>query len=49
MHIPKGYIYGAMGFSALVEWLNLLGQAPRVARAVWRPDAPSPRAGASAS
>ena len=23
MHIPKGYIYGAMGFSALVEWLNL--------------------------
>jgi predicted tellurium resistance membrane protein TerC len=23
MHIPKGYIYGAMGFSALVECLNL--------------------------
>jgi predicted tellurium resistance membrane protein TerC len=23
MHIPKGYIYGAMGFSAMVEWLNL--------------------------
>jgi predicted tellurium resistance membrane protein TerC len=23
MHIPKGYIYGAMGFSATVEWLNL--------------------------
>ena len=23
MHIPKGYIYGAMGFSALVEGLNL--------------------------
>jgi predicted tellurium resistance membrane protein TerC len=23
MHIPKGYIYGAMGFSAVVEWLNL--------------------------
>ena len=23
MHIPKGYIYGAMGFSALVEVLNL--------------------------
>jgi predicted tellurium resistance membrane protein TerC len=22
-HIPKGYIYGAMGFSALVECLNL--------------------------
>ena len=23
LHIPKGYIYGAMGFSALVEILNL--------------------------
>ncbi|MBL0227987.1 TerC family protein [Thermomonas sp.] len=23
MHVPKGYIYGAMGFSALVEVLNL--------------------------
>ena len=23
-HIPKGYIYGAMGFAVLVEWLNLL-------------------------
>ena len=23
VHIPKGYIYGAMGFSALVEMLNL--------------------------
>jgi predicted tellurium resistance membrane protein TerC len=23
MHIPKGYIYGAMGFSAVVEGLNL--------------------------
>ena len=23
LHIPKGYIYGAMGFSALVELLNL--------------------------
>ncbi|KGM56645.1 membrane protein [Lysobacter arseniciresistens ZS79] len=23
MHIPKGYVYGAMGFSALVEILNL--------------------------
>ena len=23
LHIPKGYIYGAMGFSALVECLNL--------------------------
>ena len=23
MHVPKGYIYGAMGFSAAVEFLNL--------------------------
>jgi len=23
LHIPKGYVYGAMGFSALVECLNL--------------------------
>ena len=23
MHVPKGYIYGAMGFSAAVECLNL--------------------------
>jgi predicted tellurium resistance membrane protein TerC len=26
LHIPKGYIYGAMGFSALVEVLNLLAK-----------------------
>jgi predicted tellurium resistance membrane protein TerC len=26
LHIPKGYIYGAMGFSALVEVLNLLAR-----------------------
>ena len=36
LEIPKGYIYGAMGFSAMVEWLNLWakrraqrGQLPR--------------------
>jgi len=29
-HIPRGYIYGAMGFSALVEVLNLW--AKRTAR-----------------
>ena len=23
LHIPKGYLYGAMGFSAVVECLNL--------------------------
>jgi hypothetical protein len=23
IHVPKGYIYGSMGFSAMVEGLNL--------------------------
>ena len=32
VHIPKGYIYGAMGFSALVEGLNIV-QRGRRARA----------------
>jgi predicted tellurium resistance membrane protein TerC len=25
-HVPKGYIYAAMGFSALVEALNMLAR-----------------------
>ena len=25
-HVPKGYIYAAMGFSALVEGLNMLAR-----------------------
>jgi predicted tellurium resistance membrane protein TerC len=25
-HVPKGYIYAAMGFSALVEGLNMLSR-----------------------
>ena len=24
VHVPKPYIYAAMGFSVMVEWLNLL-------------------------
>jgi len=28
-HIPKGYIYAAMGFSIMVEALNLLARRPR--------------------
>ena len=28
-HVPKGYIYAAMGFSALVEGLNMLARAGR--------------------
>jgi len=28
-HVPKGYIYAAMAFSALVEWLNTLARRAR--------------------
>jgi predicted tellurium resistance membrane protein TerC len=28
-HVPKGYIYAAMGFSALVEGLNMLARRRR--------------------
>ena len=24
IHVPRPYIYGAMGFSVMVEWFNLL-------------------------
>jgi len=29
MHIPKGYIYAAMGFSVFVELLNIIGRSRR--------------------
>ena len=32
-HVPKGYIYAAMGFSALVEGLNMLARRRRAAAA----------------
>ena len=32
IHIPKGYLYGAMGFSALVEMLNLWARRRASAR-----------------
>ena len=32
-HVPKGYIYAAMGFSALVEGLNMLTRRRRKRRA----------------
>jgi predicted tellurium resistance membrane protein TerC len=32
MHIPRGYVYVAMGFSALVEMLNLLAARRRISR-----------------
>jgi predicted tellurium resistance membrane protein TerC len=28
-HVPKGYIYAAMAFSALIEGLNMLTQRAR--------------------
>ncbi len=30
--VPKGYIYAAMGFSALVEFLNMLARNARQKR-----------------
>jgi predicted tellurium resistance membrane protein TerC len=29
VHVPKGYIYAAMGFSALVEGLNMMSRRAR--------------------
>ncbi len=31
-HVPKGYIYAAMGFSALVEGLNMLARRRKKAK-----------------
>jgi predicted tellurium resistance membrane protein TerC len=36
-HVPKGYIYAAMAFSALIETLNMLSR-----RATQRSDASAP-------
>lgn len=33
VHVPKGYIYAAMGFSALVETLNILARRGKAKRA----------------
>lgn len=35
-HIPKGYIYAAMGFSVLVEGLNIMARGVKKRRAVTR-------------
>ena len=34
LHIPKGYIYFAMGFSIFVEFLNLRARRPKLAKPV---------------
>jgi predicted tellurium resistance membrane protein TerC len=36
VHIPKGYIYAAMGFSVLVEGLNIMARGVRKSRAAAR-------------
>ena len=33
VHVPKGYIYAAMAFSALVEGLNMMSRRARRRRA----------------
>jgi predicted tellurium resistance membrane protein TerC len=38
VHIPKGYIYAAMAFSALVEGLNMLARKARVRQAAGEND-----------
>ncbi len=40
-HVPKGYIYFAMGFSLFVEFLNLRASARRKAKAAAREAAPA--------
>jgi predicted tellurium resistance membrane protein TerC len=40
-HVPKGYIYFAMGFSLFVEFLNLRASAHRKAKAAARGAAPA--------
>jgi len=39
VHVPKGYIYVAMAFSALVEGLNMLSRAAARKRTLGAPDA----------
>jgi len=33
VHVPRGYVYAAMGFSAGVEFLNMLARRARQKRA----------------
>ncbi len=41
-HVPKGYVYAAMAFSALVEGLNMLDRNARQRKAAVRAQAKSP-------
>jgi predicted tellurium resistance membrane protein TerC len=44
-HVPKGYIYTAMAFSALVEGLNMLARRRRAAARLRRGDGATPGGG----
>lgn len=39
-HVPKGYIYAAMAFSALVEGLNMVSRRVRTAHDLKKPGPP---------
>ena len=39
VHVPKGYIYAAMAFSALVEGLNMMSRAAAKRKAAKQPPA----------
>jgi predicted tellurium resistance membrane protein TerC len=39
-HVPKGYIYAAMAFSALIEGLNMLSRRATRRKAVGSPSQP---------
>src|SRR6185503_1181792 len=43
IHVPKGYIYMAMAFSALVEGLNMWGRRRRLAREAAKAQAIEPQ------
>ena len=42
VHVPKGYIYAAMAFSALVEGLNMCRARARERESRRRPTPPRP-------
>jgi predicted tellurium resistance membrane protein TerC len=42
-HIPRGYLYAAMAFSALVEILNVLAKRNRAKREARKPAPHSPQ------
>ena len=47
-HVPKGYVYAAMAFSALIEGLNMLSRRRRARAKAHAEHRPAPRAAESA-